>query len=216
MNHHLRNAFGDAYIQDDVKLTQSFTLNLGLRWEYDALFHDKYGLSTNIWPSLINTVPIPGSSAATGTLAGFTVPSNFPFSLYPPPVGGVFQLNRQGYTQGGTPVKNFAPRVAFAWSPLANKRLVLRSGFGVFYDRAAATIYIGGINQAAPYATPVFQQVAQYYSSFATPYQPPPTPWAPRWVNFTSGAKLAVVGYLHPPELRAHPGGVPVEHDRPV
>ena len=77
--------------------------------------------------------------------------------------------------------------MAFAWSPLANKRLVLRSGFGVFYDRAAATIYIGGINQAAPYATPVFQQVAQYYSSFATPYQPPPTPWAPRWVNFTSG-----------------------------
>jgi hypothetical protein len=187
LNHHLRNAFGDAYIQDDVKLTQSFTLNLGLRWEYDALFHDKYGLSTNIWPSLIDTVPIPGSSAATGTLAGFTVPSNFPFSLYPPPVGGVFQLNRQGYTQGGTPVKNFAPRVAFAWSPLSNKRLVLRSGFGVFYDRAAATIYIGGINQAAPYATPVFQQVAQYYSSFATPYQPPPTPWAPRWVNFTSG-----------------------------
>ncbi|MGD0963204.1 MAG: carboxypeptidase-like regulatory domain-containing protein [Candidatus Acidiferrales bacterium] len=187
LNHHLRNAFGDAYVQDDIKLTSALTVNLGLRWEYDALFHDKYGLSTNIWPSLISTVPIPGSSAATGTLAGFTVPSNFPFSLYPPPVGGVFQLNRQGYTQSGTPVTNFGPRVAFAWSPLANKRLVVRSGFGIFYDRAAATIYIGGINQAAPYATPVFQQVAQYYSSLATPYQPPPTPWAPRWLNFATG-----------------------------
>jgi hypothetical protein len=187
LNHHLRNSYGDAYVQDDIKLTSALTVNLGVRWEYDALFHDKYGLSTNIWPSLITTVPIPGSSASTGTLAGFTVPSNFPFSLYPPPVGGVFQLNRQGYTQGDTPVTNFAPRVSFAWSPLANKRLVVRSGFGIFYDRAAATIYVGGINQAAPYATPVFQQVAQYYSSFATPYQPPPSPWAPRWVNFTTG-----------------------------
>ena len=131
-------------------------------------------------------------------------------------MGGVFQLNRQGYTQGGTPLTNFAPRVAFAWSPLANKRLVVRSGFGVFYDRAAATIYIGGINQAAPYATPVFQQVAQYYSSFATPYQPPPTPWAPRWVNFTFGTSSLLVGYLHPSELRTHASGIPVEHDRSV
>jgi len=184
LNHHLRNSYGDAYVQDDIKLTSALTVNLGVRWEYDALFHDKYGLSTNIWPSLISTVPIPGPTAATGTLAGFTVPSNFPFSLYPAPVGGVFQLNRQGYTQGGTPLTNFAPRVSFAWSPLANKRLVVRSGFGTFYDRAAATIYIGGINQAAPYATPVFQQVALYYSSFATPYQPPPSPWAPRYIAF--------------------------------
>ncbi len=187
LNHHLRNSYGDAYVQDDIKLTSALTVNLGVRWEYDALFHDKYGLSTNIWPSLINTVPIPGSSAATGTLAGFTIPSNFPLATYPPPVGGLFQLNRQGFTQGGTPLTNFAPRVSFAWSPLGNKRLVVRSGFGMFYDRAAATIYIGGINQAAPYATPVFQQVAQYYSSFATPYQPPPTPWAPRWLNFANG-----------------------------
>ncbi len=184
LNHHLRNSYANAYVQDDIKLTSSLTVNLGVRWEYDALFHDKYGLSTNIWPSLINTVPIPGPTAAQGTLAGFTVPSNFPLSTYPPPVGGLFQLNRQGYTQGGTPITNFAPRVSFAWSPLANKRLVVRSGFGTFYDRAAATIYIGGINQAAPYATPVFQQVAQYFSSFATPYLPPPTPWAPRYIAF--------------------------------
>jgi hypothetical protein len=184
LNHHLRNSYGNAYVQDDIKLTSALTVNLGVRWEYDALFHDQYGLSTNIWPSLISTVPIPGPTPGAGTLAGFTVPSNFPFSLYPPPVGGVFQLNRQGYTQGGTPLTNFAPRVSFAWSPLANKRLVVRSGFGTFYDRAAATIYIGGINQAAPYATPVFQPTAQYYSSFAVPYQPPPTPWAPRYIAF--------------------------------
>jgi hypothetical protein len=67
----------------------------------------------------------------------------------------------------------------------------VRSGFGIFYDRAAATIYIGGINQAAPYATPVFQQVALYSSSFATPYQPPPTPWAPRYIAFGSTGPTA-------------------------
>jgi hypothetical protein len=153
-----------------------------LRWEYDALFHDKYGLSTNIWPSLITTVPIPGPSAAQGTLAGFTVPSNFPFSLYPAPVGGVFQLNRQGYTQRRHAPHEFCSARGFRMVAPGEQALGRAQRLRHFYDRAAATIYIGGINQAAPYATPVFQQVAQYYSSFATPYQPPPTAWAPRYI----------------------------------
>ena len=185
--HYFRNAFGDAYVQDDIKLTSRLTLNLGVRWEYDSLAWDKQGLSTNIWPSLLSTVPIPGSSAATGTLAGIVIPSNWNFQLNPPPpVGGVFQNNHKGSTQGGTPLDNFGPRVAFAWSPLGNKPLVLRSGIGVFYDRAAMGFYTGGINQAVPYATPIFASgAANYYSSLQVPYQGSPS-WGPRWINFTN------------------------------
>ena len=95
--HGYRTPFGDAYVQDDIKVTPKFTLNLGLRWEYDALPYDSQGLSSNIWPSLINSVPIPGTTPATGTLAGFVIPANWnPQLVVPPPVGGVFQSSHKG------------------------------------------------------------------------------------------------------------------------
>jgi hypothetical protein len=189
LKHYFRDPYGNAYVQDDIKLTSRLTVNLGLRWEYDSLWYDQGGLNTNIWPSLINTVPVPGTSAATGSLAGLVVPSNFPFSKFAaPPVGGVYQLNHKGFTEGTTPLDNFGPRIAFAWSPLAGKNLVLRSGFGTFYDRPAATIYLGGITQAVPYATPIFASgAANYYSSLAVPYESAPASlWNPRWVNFAN------------------------------
>ena len=185
--HHFRNGFGSAYIQDDIKLTQKLTINAGLRWEYDALFYDADGLNTNIWPSLLNLTPIPGNSPANGSLSGFVIPSNWNSAINPaPPVGGVYQLDHKGFTQGRTPIGNFAPRLSFAWSPLDNNRLVIRSGGGIFFDRAAAGQYTGGINQAVPYATPIFASgAANYYSSFAVPYQGSPS-WGPRWVNFNN------------------------------
>ena len=183
--HYFRNGFGVAYIQDDIKVTPKLTVNTGLRWEYDNLAHDAGGLNTNIWTSLLNTVPIPGNSPATGTLAGYVIPSNWNAAGFPaPPVGGVYQLDHTGFTRGGTPLSNFGPRLSVAWSPLNNNRLVIRSGGGIFYDRASAGQYTGGFNQGIPYATPVFASgTANYYSSFAVPYQGAPS-WSPRWVNF--------------------------------
>jgi Carboxypeptidase regulatory-like domain len=37
-----------------------------------------------------------------------------------------------------TDANNIAPRVGFAWSPLASNRLVVRGGFGVFYGRTTS------------------------------------------------------------------------------
>ena len=37
----VKNAY--VFVQDDIKVSQRLTLNLGVRWEYDGSMADKYG-----------------------------------------------------------------------------------------------------------------------------------------------------------------------------
>jgi hypothetical protein len=198
-----------AFVQDDFKVRRNLTLNLGLRWEDDPVFYDGAGDTTNIWPSLINTVNVPvtlggtlGTTAATGTLAGFVVPSNFNFAANPaPPVGGLFQNSQKFPTQNRPSLTNFAPRFGFAWTPLSSDRFVVRGGAGYFYDRTAFGIY-SHIAQGFPYAQTVSQSgAAIYLSSEAQPYAyaPSTVAWSPRWVNVTSGTSSNLNAYLLTP-----------------
>ncbi|MGD0909604.1 MAG: carboxypeptidase regulatory-like domain-containing protein, partial [Candidatus Acidiferrales bacterium] len=119
---------------------------------------------------------------------GFVVPSNFNFGAYPEPVGGVFQSNKTIITQNNPLLTNFAPRVGFAFQPTASDRLVLRGGFGSFYDRSGQQLITSPIVQAVPYGVVVGQSgSANYFSTFAQPYAPTLPGWTPRWVNFATG-----------------------------
>ncbi len=195
VDHGYRIAAASAFLQDDFKVRSNLTLNLGLRWEYDGLVSDNRGLLTNIWPSLINTVNVPvslggnlGTSAATGSLAGFVVPSNFNFAAFPPPpVGGLFQNNQNIATQNSPSIKNYAPRIGFAWKPLSSDRFVVRSGFGYFYDRVGVTTYNKSTQTSIPYAVPYQQSGASnYFSSFSQPYATAALGWTPRWANLAT------------------------------
>jgi hypothetical protein len=196
--HGYRTPYGNAFVQDDIKIRPNFTLNVGLRWEYDSILYDSLGDVTNIWPSLINTVPIPGSTPATGTLAGFVVASNYNFNAWPlPPVGGVYQNTHKTPEQGNTPLTNFAPRLGFAWSPLANNRFVLRGGAGYFYDRVGQGNYDVSTTQGEPYATSDFGAgLGNYYSSFQAPWLPTSLGWTPRWVNFAGNGTGSQLGQI--------------------
>ena len=145
--HHYRTPFADAYIQDDIKVNRRLTVNVGLRWEYHALVYDTGGLTPISDTSLINTVPIPGPRPPQVhspdlwclriTICEPGIPGSAGRRRYSEPA--------QGLQQDNTPLDDFAPRLGFAWSPLANNKLVLRSGGGFFYDREGALNYIGGI-----------------------------------------------------------------------
>jgi hypothetical protein len=164
VNHAYRIAAASAFVQDDFKVRSNLTLNLGLRWEYDGLVSDSHGLLTNVWPNLISTVNTP---AATGSLAGFVVPSNFNFAAFPPlPVGGLFQNNQKIATQNSPSIKNYSPRVGFAWKPLSSDRFVVRGGGGFFYDRVGVTTYNKSTQTSIPYAV-TYQQsgAANYFST---------------------------------------------------
>ena len=142
---------------------------------------------TNVWPSLINTVPVPGPTPATGTLAGFVVPSNYNFALTRRRPWAVFSRTiKKIPTQNSPSLKNFAPRVGFAWKPLASDRFVVRGGAGYFYDR------VGWLNtfnvHRQRFRTPFVSQsgAANYFSTLAQPYAPTSLGWSPRWVNINT------------------------------
>ena len=221
LNHAYRDSYAALFIQDDVKLTRKLTANLGLRWEYLPIMIDAKGFATNINPNYINANPIPGNSVSCpnpslpagdactlGTLAGFVVPSNFPFSQFAAPgVGGVIQSTHKGFQPNNTPLDDFSPRIGLAWSPLDSNRLSVRSGIGIFRDRSGALNYIGGITQAIPYATPLFETTQQsaLLSSLQQPYTIPANPWTPRTADFTTGLSSNLTDTLTTPNYNKTP-----------
>ncbi|HVZ61180.1 MAG TPA: carboxypeptidase regulatory-like domain-containing protein [Terriglobales bacterium] len=184
---HYNRAIGvSAFMQDDYKVSSHLTLNLGMRWEYNGLPYDTIGHLTNIWPSLISTVPNPGT---TGSLAGFVVPANFNFATEPtPPVPGVFQNNKNINTQNSPSIKNFAPRAGFAWKPFNSDKFVVRGAGGYFYDRMSFIYVTRSGQQGQPYAVTVGRSgTANYFASLATPYDPSITlGWTPRTASINT------------------------------
>src|SRR5262249_43694711 len=117
---------GNAYAQDDIKLTSSLTLNLGLRYERLENLGDEFGRNSGFDVTLANPNP-----PAAGSIQGYVVSENLPV----PVPTGVKQL---GNTYGirGEHQNNFGPRFGFAWRlpktfiPFTD-RMVLRGGYGM-------------------------------------------------------------------------------------
>ncbi len=110
-----------VYFQDDWKLNQKLTLNLGVRWEMETPLTERYNKSVQTFDP---TIVQPFAAAVVANLA-----KN--------PVAGVNAINPNGgliFSNGGalynTPKTNFMPRVGLAYQ--INKNTVLRTGVGSF------------------------------------------------------------------------------------
>ncbi|HEV3199124.1 MAG TPA: TonB-dependent receptor, partial [Bryobacteraceae bacterium] len=110
-----------AFVQDDWKVNSKLTLTLGLRWDYLGFPVDLFGRRGNFDYRLYQPPPAGGS-----TSAGFVQTSNAQHPLPGLPKVSPTLLDH-------SPDRNFAPRFGFAYR-LSNK-LVLRGGYGIFYDR---------------------------------------------------------------------------------
>ena len=94
------------FVQDDYRLTDTLTLNLGFRLESSGGVTEGANLLSNLDPN--NTTPI--GALGTGPLGGIDIG------------GPAFHRNW-----------NPAPRLGFAWNPKRGK-LVIRGGYGIAYD----------------------------------------------------------------------------------
>ena len=130
----LRNNSSSVFVQDDFRLSQRLTLNLGLRWEWLGLEYDanRQNSAFDVWWPLLASVPIP---PATGTYTGYTVASNYQ-GVAP---DGVLKRGVNVAAKAGTPWDNFEPRIGFAWQPLSNNKLVIRGGGGMYYNMINGT-----------------------------------------------------------------------------
>jgi hypothetical protein len=185
--HGYRMKNADWYVQDDFKVNSRLTLNLGLRWEYAGRLSDKYGNLVSFWPSAIRSVSVPGSSPATGTYAGWVVPSNYDTAYWGNPPAGVINSGRKVATSP-TPLDNFAPRVGFAWRPFDSNRFVVRGGGGFFYDRVPVNTEVHAVEESPPYGFKLDQGPStNQFSSLARPFQDWRLGTFPiRWVDFAN------------------------------
>ncbi len=100
------------YGQDSWKLRRNFTLNLGLRYQFNSVPYEKNGNMSNL----------------------YTDPRSFPvvFQLAGPGSGRLLYNND---------FSNIEPRVGFSWDPWNDGKTAVRASFGIFHDRNFGNLF---------------------------------------------------------------------------
>jgi hypothetical protein len=149
----------NLFWQDDWKVKPTFTLNFGLRWEYnsgmkeirDQVLALRVGQKSTVFPTAPTDLVYPGDPGIT----------------------------RSTY---GEDLNNFGPRFGFAWDVLKNGKLALRGGYGLMYDIPIAELTLQFLG-TPPYGI----QPYTLYTEYADPWNtslisdpiPQPFPFTP-------------------------------------
>ncbi|MBI4850715.1 MAG: TonB-dependent receptor [Acidobacteria bacterium] len=150
------------FAQDDIKVNNRLTLNLGVRYEY-------FGNPTEKQGRLINFLPNQFKAGA-------------PTSIAQPPNGFVQAGNAENPIQGvplvsdsliDNDLNNVAPRFGFAFKPFNTDKLVLRGGYGIYFDRVSTrSVNTQVLN------FPFFSLATSVGRPLAAPFAPVPQPTA--------------------------------------
>jgi hypothetical protein len=136
-SYYLTRPYYGWYAQDDWKVNNRLTLNIGLRYDVQLPYLERYNRMASMFN--INQVSplsnqIESVWAANAAAYNATNPK-YPYPAAPPAMYGVWEFAGQnGYPRRAqyTDWTNGAPRIGFAFR--ANDKTVIRGGFGVFYQ----------------------------------------------------------------------------------
>jgi len=155
----------DGFIQDTWKVRPNFTLNFGLRYQFDGVPYEEGGNFSNLFQD-------PDSSLASYTL-----------TVVGPGTG------HQMYNDD---LKNFEPRVGFAWDPPGDGKTSIRGGYGIFHDRIFDNLF-GNARSNPPFQ----QSVANLFNAPVTPENVAFGTTTPGSITFVNGDN-AVLTLLDP------------------
>jgi hypothetical protein len=173
-----RGYYVGTFVQDDWRVNDQFTLNLGLRFDIDTPFGEQLGRTVNGFnPTATNTASgsqLAAAESVTGGTSTYTVSSvnslgglTFPNANY----GAPYQTN-SGF---------FSPRIGFSYSPaMFSNKTVFRGGFGIFVQPETVS-QLNGVTGVVSSSAYVNQEgysqsttfVAANNSSFQTPVTNP-------------------------------------------
>lgn len=132
----LRSTGLGVYFEDAIRARESLTITLALRYEYNEPAYD-----------IRNRLSVPDFSSNSMTCS-------------PKPDCQFLPAGKNGIpraTYNGRP-NDFGPRVGIAWRPLGAKGLVVRSGYGIYYDAGLLNVNL------LPRSNPPFYEVNQYFN----------------------------------------------------
>jgi hypothetical protein len=133
----LRQTLVGGYVQDDWRFRSNLTLNLGLRYEMVTVVKDAQGKTTSLL-NISDPAPqcgvqfsapfAPGGTQPAGTVCGSVGP----------------------YYHNPT-LRNFEPRIGFAWDPFRSGKTSVRGGFGIYDVLPLPGYFLVLEGQAAPF-----------------------------------------------------------------
>jgi hypothetical protein len=126
---YFRESQYDAFVTDDWRVGPSLTLNAGARWEYSAPFTELFGRLVNldVAPGYTAVAPVLANNP-TGSLTGIKYPSS------------LLQPDKHA----------FQPRLGLAWRPIPASSLVVRAGYGVYYNTSVYQTIATQMAQQSP------------------------------------------------------------------
>jgi len=175
INGHWNNISPAAYVQDNWRVNNRLTLNLGLRWDGIPHTYEANHLSSNFYPNLyqsaakatfdsggnicgpnspVTYTPISYCGATAANPVNTTSPGvvastnpNFPgYNFY---LNGIGVGGLNGIPKGlvNNSWNNWGPRLGFAYDLTGHAKTVIRGGFGMSYERVQGNdMYNGAVN----------------------------------------------------------------------
>jgi len=142
------------YYQDDFKVNQHLTLNLGLRWDANVDF---------LVPQLGSQLTDTNRTVAVLRQVIFANPAD-PAAQEGLARAQLLAGNTDALQRKTLDWREFQPRIGFAWDPTGNGLTVIRGGFGVARDTIFQNLTLFGVQQTQP---TIYQTIIDQTSSVA-------------------------------------------------